>query len=57
MLQFGEVALGVMGAKVLNKKLMVPENTPSILRMVSPVARRSLRVEMMGRPAPTEDSW
>ena len=44
-------------AKLLNRKLIVPDNTPSILVISSPVATRSLRVEMIGRPAPTEDSW
>ncbi len=36
---------------------MVPENTPSILRTLSPVRTRSLSVEMIGKPAPTVDSF
>jgi hypothetical protein len=47
----------VSGANELKRKDMVPEKTPSMRVTLSPVAMRSLSVEMMGRPAPTEDSW
>ncbi len=45
------------GMKLLKRKDRVPEKTPSILRMESPVERRVVRVLRMGRPAPTVDSW
>lgn len=35
----------------------MPEKTPSMRWILSPVAIRSLSVDMIGRPAPTVDSW
>lgn len=45
------------GMKLLNRKLRLPLITPSIFLTRSPVAMSSLSVDMIGMPAPTEDSW
>ena len=44
-------------AKVLNKKLIVPEKNSSIFLILSPVSTNSLKVLNTGNPAPTVASW
>ncbi|CAD6503558.1 BgTH12-03218 [Blumeria graminis f. sp. triticale] len=46
-----------VGVNELNRKDIVPLNTPSILMTSSPVSIRSFKVEITGSPAPTELSW
>ena len=45
------------GAKVLKRKLIVPEKIPSTFLTLSPVSTNSFRVLKTGNPAPTDASW